>query len=244
MDLFGTDYYHIFPAYGPEYKDMSLYEQGWEHTDGMRFHFLHGPFGGGILSQPLEAGRRAIHFNAQPYPGRYFKEVYGLVLGNDAGEELAQNLCCCEPEYAPSFAVKMGLAERIPRPTVHATAEHANCLNDERYLVVVPKLKRRSLKLLDKLPEWFAHFGVIVDQTSSEVPTQLRAEMHDWFDQPDRLMYAYRVSGGESNAAWQLAVLYYIAEYWDINARGLDDIHFVANIDGQPNFRKFWTSNR
>ena len=35
-----------------------------------------------------------------------------------------------------------------------------------------------------------------------------------------------------------------IAEYWDTQARGVDTVHFVANIEGGPNFRKHWSSNK
>jgi hypothetical protein len=52
------------------------------------------------------------------------------------------------------------------------------------------------------------------------------------------------MSGGEDDAAWQLAVIYYVAEHWDTQARGLDSVHLVAEIEGGPNFRRNWTSNR
>ena len=34
------------------------------------------------------------------------------------------------------------------------------------------------------------------------------------------------------------------AEHWDVQASGLDTLHLVAEIEGGPNYRKFWTSNR
>jgi hypothetical protein len=57
-------------------------------------------------------------------------------------------------------------------------------------------------------------------------------------------MYAFKMRGGEDNAAWQLAITAYVAEHWDVHARGLDTLHFVAAIDGEPNFRQNWTSNK
>ena len=130
----------------------------------------------------------------------------------------------------------------MPDPTVKATAEHADCLSDERLLLVVPKENRKSLKLMDQLPGWFDAFDVEITTPALEPPKPLREEMHDWFSNPDRTLFAFRMSGGVPNAAWQLAVVYYVAEYWDVHARGLDSVHFVANIEGKPNFRKNWTS--
>jgi hypothetical protein len=57
-------------------------------------------------------------------------------------------------------------------------------------------------------------------------------------------MFGFRMSGGEDNAAWQTAVVYYVAEYWDTQIRGLESLHFIANIDGEPCFRRNWTSNK
>jgi len=97
---------------------------------------------------------------------------------------------------------------------------------------------------MERLPEWFGAFGVTVDASSTDVPPALREAMRDWFDAPSRPMFALPMSGGEDDAAWQLAVTYYVAEHWDVQASGLDTVHFVAKIEGRPNLRKFWTSNR
>jgi hypothetical protein len=46
------------------------------------------------------------------------------------------------------------------------------------------------------------------------------------------------MTGGIENAAWQTAVEYYVAEYWDRQVSGLDSMHFVTSIDGAPCFRR------
>ena len=57
------------------------------------------------------------------------------------------------------------MAEGVPDPTVKSTAESADDLNDgRRYLLIVPRAKRRSLKRMDQLPSWFDSFGVSVDR--------------------------------------------------------------------------------
>ena len=38
--------------------------------------------------------------------------------------------------------------------------------------------------------------------------------------------------------------LCHIGEHWDVSTTGLDTLHFLANMDGKPNTRQFWTSNR
>ncbi len=167
-----------------------------------------------------------------------------MVLGNQPGADLAERVNCAIPDRQPALAVWFG-APRVPDPTVKVTAEHADYLDDERYLLVVPKAKRKlPIKMMDQLPEWFAPFGVRVNWPPTEPPDVLRDEMQGWFDNPGRRMWTVRIKGGIPNAAWQIAVVYYVAEHWDTQVRGLDSVHFVANIEGKPHFRRNWTSNR
>ncbi|TWU14657.1 hypothetical protein CA54_35260 [Symmachiella macrocystis] len=245
MQLVGNDSYHIFPSLIYECQDMSTIKREWaeRRTDG--WHFQPGQFGGGILAQPRDIPERSRNGFARP-DGLDANLMYphGMVLGNEAGEKLSNYVNYFLPIQPPAFAIDAGLAKRYRTPTVAFTAEHADCLTDERYLLVLPKVKRKTLKLLDQLPVWLSYFGIDLDLSSSVVPQELRDEMHDWFDDPDRTMWAFPISGGEPNAAWQLAVIYYIALHWDVNITGLNNIHFIANIEGRPNFRKNWTSNR
>jgi len=239
----GRDYYFVFASYGPEFRDMGEWEEYWQNTIPGKYRLWRGFSGGGVLAVSLTIPTRQRNLDLLRESGG--KPIYGLVLGNESGQELSTCLACVTPDRPPGIAVKWGLAERVPNPTVTATAEHAECLHDERYLLVVPKAKRKSaIKLIDKLPEWFAKFGVNITSSPSEPPSVLRNEMCAWFTDPARSMWVVRMEGGEANAAWQLAVIYYVAEYWDVHARGLDSVHFVANIEGRPNFRKNWTSNK
>lgn len=244
MRRYGLDYYYVFPPYGVEFRDMTRWLAHWREVFPGTHRFWPGYSGGGVLAVPLEIPdrkRNSLTSAIAPCP---HMTIYGLVLGNETGQELARCLSRAVPERPPAFAVRMGLAERVPHPTVKATAEHVDCLDGMRYLLVVPRANRRSIKLMDQLPAWFGTFGVTIGAPTAEVPAILRAEMHDWFGDPGRTMFALPMSGGEPNAAWQLAVVYYVAEYWDTRASGLDSMHLVANIEGEPNFRKNWTSNK
>jgi hypothetical protein len=243
LSLSGPDYYYVFPSYGPEFQDMAGWLDHWR-AEFPEHRFWTGFSGGGVLAVPLAIPQRQRHTLASADHSWHHKPIYGMVLGNETGQELARCLSCALPDRAPAFAVRLGLAERVPEPTVKATAEHADGLGGQRYLLVVPKAGRRSPKLMERLPAWFGTFGVTIDAPLTEVPAALRAAMRDWFDDPQRPMFALPLAGGEANAAWQLAVAYYVAEHWDIQARGLDSVHFVAEIEGRPNFRKNWTSNR
>ena len=168
--------------------------------------------------------------------------IYGCVLGNESGTSLAESVFRVTPDSPPTLAVTLGLAQRVPDPTVKITAEHAHTIGDARYLLVVPRKNRRSLKLIDQIPTWFETFGVDVLET--EIPETLTGEISCWFDDPRRPMYAFEMRGGEDNAAWQMAITAYVAEHWDVHALGLDTLHVVAAIDGEPNFRQNWTSNK
>ena len=111
-------------------------------------------------------------------------------------------------------------------------------------MLVVPRPRRKTVKRVDELPDWFAAFGVRVEAFPPRLWAALREHWESWFSDPARTLLAFRVSGGEDDAAWQTAVTYYIAEYWDTQVRGLDSVHFVADIDGRPCFRRNWTSNK
>lgn len=202
------------------------------------------------MAIPLEMSSEERHYRLdgggiRPIKSLSHNRIRGTVLGNEAGEHLNQCVRHAIPDSPPAFAVRLGLAEFVPEMAVKVTAEHAASLGDDRRLLIVPKAnRRRPLKLMERLPEWFATFGVSVDADAAQVPEPLRAEIRDWFGDPTRPMFAPPMSGGEPNAAWQLAVVCYVALYWETQARGLDSIHFVASIEGGPNFRKNWTSNR
>jgi hypothetical protein len=214
----------------------------WERAFHGEHQFWHGFHGGGILavpnSIPMQSRYRLATSDCHP------KRVYGMVLGNEAGKEIADLLACAQEDRPPAFAVKMGLAERVPDPTVKTTPEHLGSLGDDRLLLVVPRPKRNTLKHLDDLPDWFETFGVRIDIMPIDVQQTLNTEIDGWFSDPNRKMFGFRMSGGEDNAAWQTAVVYYVAEYWDTQIRGLDSLHFIANIDGEPCFRRNWTSNK
>ena len=167
-----------------------------------------------------------------------------MVLGNEAGKEISDLLACAQEDRPPSFAVKLGLAEHVPDPSVVTTPEHFEPLGEDRILLVVPRVNCKTLKQIENLPEWFGTFGVQVDMTPCNVQEMFADVMTDWFSDPTRTLLGFRISGGEDNAAWQTAVVYYVAEYWDTHVRGLQSLHFISNIEGAPCFRKNWTSNR
>ena len=249
--------YLLFPSYGPKFQDMSDYRRYWgrlgavesdDLTGKNSIRFWPGFAGGGIVAindslfQRVEPGK--FYFTPDERDIFSRKLIYGLVLGNESGEKIKTKIICAVPPRAPDFAVRLGLAPRIPEPTVCATMEHSDCLGDQRLLMVVPREGRRSLKMLDEIPTWYAGFGVQANQLEGELNLPFQREIRNWFDNPDRLKFFFSLSGGENDASWQLAVTYYIAEYWDTHIKGLQNVHFVADIETRPNFRQFWTSNR
>jgi hypothetical protein len=148
-------------------------------------------------------------------------------LGNESGTSLAESVFRVTPDVPPTLAVSLRLAQRVPEPTVKITAEHSDTIGDARYLLVVPRKNRRSLQMIDQVPAWFETFGVDVLET--EFPETLTDEISCWFDDPKRHMYAFKMRGGEDNAAWQLAITAYVAEHWDVHARGLDTLHLTVS---------------
>lgn len=243
MKLFEDHSYFIFPGYGSEFRDMEPWLDQWKRVFRGEHQFWHGFNGGGILAVPNAIPLQERYLSATDDGHFGLKAVYGMVLGNEAGKTLTNYVCCVQQDRPPAFAVKFG-AEQVPDPTVTMTPEHLGSLGTDRILLVVPRIKRRSLKHLEQLPEWFDAFGVCVDNSPCDVSEVLGDEMPQWFTDPSRTIFGFRMSGGEDNAAWQTAVAYYVAEYWDTQVRGLQSIHVVANIEGEPCFRKNWTSNK
>lgn len=241
---FDFDYYFVFPSYGKEFEDMSSWVSHWRNELRWEQRFWPGFCGGGVLAMPLRIPARQRVSIALKSGTCHHKPVHGLVLGNASGQELGKCVSCAIPDRPPMMAVKMGLAEAVPNPSVGATVEHAASAGAERFLLVVPKMNQRSVKLIDQVPAWLSAFGVNVADPPFAPPVGLREEMRDWFSDPQRTLLTFRLIGGEPNAAWQLAVIYYVAEYWATQTRGLQSLHFVSSIEGEPNFRKYWTSNK
>jgi hypothetical protein len=243
MKLCEDDAYITYPSYGTAYQDMTPWIQEWMRELPDDFRFWPGFNGGGVLAISRHVPEKQRWTLARGNQG--LKPVYGTVLGNEAGQQLANLVGCAQEHPVPALAIKFGLAKKVPDPTVSVTVEHAGSLGDQCVLLVVPEAKRKkALSRIEELPKWFAKFGVELDPEPITTSPAFREEIAGWFDAPTRPMLAYRLQGGEDNAAWQMAVAYYIAEYWDTQTRGLDTVHFVASIEGQPCYRRNWTSNR
>lgn len=245
LPLHGGEFCCCFPPYGYEFWDMAPLIEAWQENLPDPHHFWPGIAGGGVLAVPKRGcelnnliGR--LQASCRWFP---FDSPYGMVLGNEAGKEFDEWILRALPDRPPWWAIWLGLARYIPEMSVGVTAEHLDGLGDRRYLLVVPRAGYRRLKQIDRLPEWFGHFGVSVGPPEIPSPA-FREQVRDWFDDPDRRTFLLPLSGGEPNAAWQLAVVCHVAQHWETQARGLQDVHFVASIEGKPNVRKNWTSNR
>ena len=220
-----------------------------------RIGFWPGFSGGGLLALPLEIPLREqgrLILDCIP-GGVAMRRPYGTWLGNlreidrtayTAGDALVQHVTCVEPPEVPALAVRYGLAQKVPRPRVKVTIEHLSQIDDERWLLVVPRGNRESpLKLHERLPEWFAHFGVTLGPPQT-VSAEMRAMMKDWFDDVHRAMILHRLQGGSDDAGWLLGVVNYVADNWSIQSQGLDCVHLLGAVEREPGFRRYWTSNR
>lgn len=236
--------YTVFPPYGNEFADLSVWKQRWESLLPGRHKFWPGFTQGGILGLPVfPPGHRGYAHvqNCAPQQLRSRFEMAGF--SNPAGEELREYVDLVRPPRYSKLEILMG-AKQNPKVTVAITPEHLDSAGHERFILVVPKEGRRSVKFADRLPEWLNAFGITA--TSDLVPPSelMMDEMREWFFNTNRPMCILRIQGGLDNAAWQTAVLIYIASYWNLLDRGLQDVHFVARIQGSPNYRRKWTSNK
>ena len=239
----------------PEVQSSHDCDLGLNQLIAGSIQFWRGFAGGGILGFPTEislqaAGRLVLKSDLD---GVETRRMRGTFLGNirpidrtgfDAGESLIKYVQCVEPRQIPPIAVKYGLAPKVPEPRVGVTIEHLVEAGEDRWLLVVPKADRkRPLKHQGHVSEWFSGFDVKVGP-AKQVPKEMRAAMSDWFDDALRPMQIHQISGGVDDAAWQLAVVNYVADHWSIQERGLNSVHLIARIEREPGFRRYWTSNR
>lgn len=232
-------------------------EENHPHPGGLTpdaIGFWPGFCGGGILALPQQISQRELGlFLLDEFRDVNQRYVYGMSLGNirplepdghTSGKFLKEYVVCVEPGHVPALAVRFGLAKQVPESTVKVTIEHLAELGDDCALLVVPRIgRKRPLRHADRLPEWFATFGVTLGPAET-VSDDRRKAMSEWFGDPTRPMWLHRVNGGESDSGWMLAVVNYIADHWGIQERGLDSVHLLAAIKREPGFRRHWTSNR
>ena len=117
----------VFPPYGRELQNMSQWDSHWQEAFSGRHRFWHGFSGGGVLSVPLDIPERERIRLATGHVICSSNSPYGMVLGNKAGHSLSSSVLHAVPDRPPALAIKWGLAERVPDPTVKVTAEHSDC---------------------------------------------------------------------------------------------------------------------
>ncbi|WP_205679180.1 hypothetical protein, partial [Aquisphaera insulae] len=139
MKLHSESQWYVFPGYGGDFRDMGPWVSHWQEALPGHFRFSPGFAGGGVLGVPLSTPQRERNKAVLRDLRWHHMAIYGLALGNEAGQELSRWISCALPESVPSVVAKLGLAEAVPKPKVKVTVEHVNELNDARYLIVVPK---------------------------------------------------------------------------------------------------------
>ncbi|MFO1022009.1 MAG: hypothetical protein U0903_15150 [Planctomycetales bacterium] len=140
---------------------------------------------------------------------------------------------CVEPPQDP-----LAKTSQTRLLDVAVTPEHSATLGDSHHLLIVPRPGTTSIKKLESLTRWLDKFGLYVLEGPAD-PSNLREEMQDWFSDPGRKLFTVHITGGLENAAWQVAMISYVARaLWGRQAKELEAVHFLANIQGQPNFSK------
>lgn len=182
LTLNGRFTYYVFPPYGQRFRNMSLWQRTWD--DYLRDHpghlrFWPGFSGGGVLGILSELTVKTHEQVALECDGKsaWRSPLFGLSLGNQSGHALSDRVLCMNVEVPPPIAVRLGLATRVREPRVIVTVEHIESIVGSRVLLVVPKQKRKTIRLTERLPEWFKTFGVTVGLQSMSILESLRPQM-------------------------------------------------------------------
>ncbi|MEZ6072495.1 MAG: hypothetical protein R3C10_20090 [Pirellulales bacterium] len=242
LRLHGGCAFVVYPSYCASYFDTDGLVSALKKTRAGRFRFWEGFAGGGVL-ELIDAESDGERW--RPATGNYrwcsVERIDGLNCGNRAGEDLASYVAYALPDFPPPIAVKMGLADRPPKkPTIGVSAEHIDGLSGERFCLVVPRQVSKVCKHQNSAIDWFGALGIKAKKCP--LSGQLTSGIAGWYDRSLDKMLVYQLSGGEENAAWQLAATSYVATHWWTKWRGLESVHLLADIQGKPVFRPNWTN--
>ena len=107
----------------------------------------------------------------------------------------------------------------------------------------VPKKKRFDQ---DKFVDCCSQIDMQVSRSSNTLSNLMGADIiAQWFSQPDRPMHLLEVHGSDELLEFEFARLVYATLAYDAQLSDLDSVHLLADFQSlQPNFRKYWTSNK
>jgi hypothetical protein len=235
--------YVVYPSYVRDHLDADRLVANLRKSLAGCYRYWKGGASGGVLElsnsgpphKRWEAATRNVNNTLC-----YVERIRGLNCGNKVGEELAGSVAYGIPDFPPASAVKLGAPKPPKTPHVGVSAEHLEGLSSERFGLAVPKRTSKLYTGVEMVPEWFSAFGVAA--AACPVPDVVQKKTSEWYDPPLRNLFCFRLNGGVENAAWQLAVTAYIATHWWTVWRGLEAMHFLAEIEGKPEFRSNWTN--
>jgi hypothetical protein len=201
-----------------------------------RIEYLDGPGGNGVIVVHKQREERWLgvlvlcsHANIRLPSGRALipEDPFGVLV------------TYLEP-YDNPLEVSLGLR---PKPKLYlcgATPEHAASAGNSVYWLASLDKRKRNSSTLAEVPRWASSFGLSVTELPG-IPEQLRSETSDWFVQPAEFDQVwFHVSGGDTSAGFHFAVLVYIAFLARSTVKRLYAMHLVADIEGQPRYRKTW----
>lgn len=216
-----------------------------------RIDYLNGPAGGGVIvvhqtrhRLPADIDNPALALPVNQWLGTLvlvseanLREPNGRALvPSDPFGSLVTYL---EPYEYPA-EVQLGLRSRPKLYLCAATPEHAESAGTSVFWLTSLERRKRRPSALAEIRGWALAFGLCIMELS-ETPDRLRLETADWFGSPPAFddMW-YEVSGDGSSAGFHFAVLVYLALHARSVIKQLRAMHLVANIEGQPLFRKTW----
>lgn len=128
------------------------------------------------------------------------------------------------------------------RPGLFLTCESSVSARDECFLVLLPKAEKQAFQSAAILENYLLHFGISVEAIDSTIIDRFSNDL-PWLRTLRNNQMSFRL-GNISTQSIQLVMAYltYSLECIDSLHNKLSVAHLIANIDGHPRIREYWTS--
>lgn len=163
-------------------------------------------------------------------------------LANAMGEELGKRVLSLEHPHVPKIAFRFGYdGTRARRPQCFVTPESIDLQGESPFLIVLPKDARTPFKSAQHLNTILGEFGLSTEEML-HFPECGLIQL-PWLKEMRDNTACIRITECACDSSELLmGMIIYAAELIDSCHERIAAIHVVADIEGAPRVREFWTS--
>ncbi len=163
-------------------------------------------------------------------------------FANQMATALNKSAISLEPPRVPRIAEDYGyVTTKFRRPSCFVTPESVDKVGDEIYLVITPRAKKQRFKAGDALLEELRSFNIVC-KAKEALPAICLREL-PWLSEMRSNTMCYQLHCKEQvSSEIFLGSLIYCIEVVDSIHQRVSVAHAIANFEGNPRVREFWTS--